>query len=150
VAKIISIAPVLVDTGIIYALADRSDAWHLRARTFVQNFKGKLIVPATVIPEACYLLHAHLSPQAETAFIKSIVSRALRLEQVDEEDMGRAVEIMGAYSDLAIGLVDASVVAVAERLKITAVMTTDRRHFSVIKPNHCSAFTLLPEPSGTS
>ena len=145
-AKVISIAPVLVDTGIIYALADRSDAWHLRSRTFVQNFKGKLFVPATVIPEACYLLQTHLSPQAETAFIQSIVKRALRLEQVDENDMGRAVEIMNTFNDLAIGLVDASLVAVAERLKITAVMTTDRRHFSVIKPKHCPIFTLLPEP----
>jgi predicted nucleic acid-binding protein len=145
VAKIISIAPVLVDTGIIYALADRSDSWHVRARTFVQNFKGKLIVPATVIPEACYLLQTHLSPQAETAFINNIVNRALRLEQVDEEDLGRAVDIMNTYSELSIGLVDASVVAVAERLKITAVMTTDRRHFSIVKPKHCPAFTLLPE-----
>lgn len=144
-AKIISIAPVLVDTGIIYALADRSDAWHVRARTFVENFKGTLIIPSTVIPEACYLLQTHLSPQAEAAFIKSIANRALRLEQVDEEDMNRAVEVMNSYSDLPIGFVDSSIVAVAERLKISAVMTTDRRHFSVIKPKHCPAFTLLPE-----
>lgn len=135
----------LLDTGIIYALADRSDAWHVRARTFVQNFKGKLIVPATVIPEACYLLQAHLSSEAEAAFITSIVNRSLRLEQIDEEDLGRAAELMGAYSDLKVGLVDASVVAVAERLNITAIMTTDRRHFSAIKPKHCPAFTLLPE-----
>lgn len=144
-AKIISIAPVLIDTGIIYALADRSDAWHLRARTFVENFKGALIIPATVIPEACYLLHTHLSPQAETAFVTSIVKRALRLEQVNEEDMSRAVEVMNSYKDLMMGLVDASIVAVAERLNISTVMTTDRRHFSVIQPKHCTAFTLLPE-----
>lgn len=144
-AKIISIAPVLVDTGIIYALADRSDAWHIRSRNFVQNFKGTLIIPSTVIPEACYLLHTHLSQQAETAFIHSIVKRALRLEQVDEDDMGRAIELMNSYQDLSIGLVDASIVAVAERLKMSSIMTTDRRHFSVIKPKHCSAFTLLPE-----
>jgi predicted nucleic acid-binding protein len=145
VAKIVSIAPVLVDTGIIYALADRSDAWHVRARTFVVTFKGPLIIPSMVIPEACYLLHTHLSPQAETAFVKSIVNRALRLEQVDEDDLNRAVELMDAYPDLKIGLVDASVAAVAERLNISSIMTTDRRHFSVIKPKHCSAFTLLPE-----
>jgi predicted nucleic acid-binding protein len=145
VAKIISIAPVLVDTGIIYALADRSDAWHLRARSFVENYKGTLIIPSTVIPEACYLLQTHLSPQAETAFIKSIVTRALRLEQITEEDMGRAVAVMNSYQDMVIGLVDASVVAVAERLNLSSILTTDRRHFSVIKPKHCPAFTLLPE-----
>jgi predicted nucleic acid-binding protein len=145
VAKIVSIAPILVDTGIIYALADRSDAWHVRARTFVESYKGTLLIPSTVIPEACYLLHTHLSHDAETAFITSIVNRALRLEQADEEDLARSVEIMNTYADLMIGLVDSSVVAIAERLKITSIMTTDRRHFSVIKPKHCSAFTLLPE-----
>ncbi|MEI6205908.1 MAG: PIN domain-containing protein [Desulfuromonadales bacterium] len=144
-AKIISIAPVLIDTGIVYALADRSDSWHLRACTFVQNFKGALIIPSTVVPEACYLLQTHLSPQAEIAFITSIINRALRLEQVNEEDMSRAVDVMNTYPDLRTGLADASLVAVAERLNITAVMTTDRRHFSVIKPKHCPAFTLLPE-----
>ena len=143
-AKIVSIAPVLLDTGIVYALADRSDAWHLRARNFVQGFKGTLILPSTVIPEACYLLHAHLSAQAETAFIESIVNRALRLEQIDEEDMSRSVEVMNSYADLSIGFVDSSIVAVAERLNISAIMTTDRRHFSVIRPKHCPAFTLLP------
>ena len=144
-AKIISITPVIVDTGIIYALADRSDAWHLRSRTFVEGYKGTLIIPSTVIPEACYLLQAHLSPQAEIAFIKSIVNRSLRLEQVDEDDMNRATELMNTYIDMSIGLVDASVVAVAERLKLSTIMTTDRRHFSVINPKHCTAFTLLPE-----
>jgi predicted nucleic acid-binding protein len=145
VAKIISIAPILVDTGIIYALADRSDTWHLRARSFVENYKGTLIIPSMVVPEACYLLQTHLSPQAETAFVKSIVTRSLRLEQVNEDDMNRAIEVMNRYSDLMIGLVDASLVAVSERLKISAVLTTDRRHFSVIKPEHCPALTLLPE-----
>ncbi len=144
-AKIVSIAPILVDTGIIYALADRSDSWHVRARTFVETFKGALVIPSMVIPEACYLLQTHLSPLAETAFVKSIINRALRLEHVDEEDLSRAVELMDAYPDLKIGLVDASVVAVAERLNISAIMTTDRRHFSVIRPKNCAAFTLLPE-----
>jgi len=136
---------VLVDTGIIYALADRSDAWHLRARRFVENYKGTLIIPSAVIPEACYLLQTHLSPQAEIAFIRSIVTGALRLEQVTEEDMGRALEVMNSYQDMVIGLVDASVVAVAERLNLSSILTTDRRHFSVIKAKHCPAFTLLPE-----
>ncbi|MFZ4856395.1 MAG: type II toxin-antitoxin system VapC family toxin [Desulfuromonadaceae bacterium] len=144
-AKIISIAPVLVDTGIIYALADRSDAWHLRARSFVENYKGTLIIPSTVIPEACYLLQTHLSPQAEIAFVKSIVTGALRLEQVTEEDMGRALDVMNSYQDMVIGLVDASVVAVADRLNLSSILTTDRRHFSVVQPKHCPAFTLLPE-----
>jgi len=40
--------------------------------------------------------------------------------------------------------VDASVVAVAERLKVTEVFTLDVRHFAAVRPVHVPAFTLLP------
>ncbi|MHB1025247.1 MAG: type II toxin-antitoxin system VapC family toxin, partial [Desulfobacteria bacterium] len=59
-------------------------------------------------------------------------------------DMARTVAILKQYTDANIGFVDASLVAVSERLGINTVFTTDRRHFSLIKPAHCSAFTLLP------
>ena len=43
-----------------------------------------------------------------------------------------------------IGFVDASLVAVAERLKIDTIATTDRRHFQIIRPKHTRAFNLVP------
>ena len=48
----------------------------------------------------------------------------------------------GDLCRLTLGTVDASVVAAAERLGITAVATTDRRHFSVVRPSHVAAFEL--------
>jgi uncharacterized protein len=39
---------------------------------------------------------------------------------------------------------DASVIAVAERLDVTEVATLDRRHFTVVRPRHTTALTLLP------
>lgn len=42
------------------------------------------------------------------------------------------------------GFVDASIVAISERLGIPKILTADRRHFSAIQPKHCVAFTLLP------
>ena len=41
-------------------------------------------------------------------------------------------------------LVDASVVAIAERLEQDTIATLDRRHFSVVRPLHVDAFTLVP------
>lgn len=137
-------AAALVDTGIIYALADKGDAWHRRAAESVVGFPGRLMVPASVIPEACYLLNSCLGPFAETAFLVALNNREMSVEQVTAPDMARAVEILKQYSDANIGFVDASLVAVAERLGINILFTTDRRHFSLIKPAHCSAFTLLP------
>jgi len=43
-----------------------------------------------------------------------------------------------------LGLVDASVVAIAERIKAVTLATTDRRHFSVVRPAHAAALTLVP------
>lgn len=137
-------AAALVDTGILYALADKGDAWHRRAAASVVGFPGRLMVPASVIPEACYLLNSCLGPFAETAFLVALNNREMSVEQVTAPDMVRIVEILKKYADANIGFVDASLVAVAERLRINTIFTTDRRHFSLIKPAHCSAFTLLP------
>lgn len=138
------IEPAIVDTGIIYALADRKDAWHRKAVDFAAAFHGRLIVPSTVIPEACYLLNTYLGQTAERAFLGSLIDRQMAIEHFSENDLVRAVELITAYSDSNIGAVDASLAAIAERLKISSLLTTDRRHFSIIQPNHCKGFTLLP------
>lgn len=52
-------------------------------------------------------------------------------------------ELVAQYADLPLGTIDASVVAIAERLEVTEIATLDRRHFSVVRPRHISAFTLL-------
>jgi predicted nucleic acid-binding protein len=54
------------------------------------------------------------------------------------------VEPMRRYKGFPLGVTDASVIAVAERMRISEVATLDRRHFSAITPDHTVAFTLLP------
>ena len=53
-------------------------------------------------------------------------------------------ELVMTYSSLPLGTTDASVIAVAERLNLTDVATLDRRHFTVVRPSHVDALTLLP------
>ena len=53
-------------------------------------------------------------------------------------------ELPAQYADLPLGAVDASVVAVAERLGVITLLTIDCRHFSVVRPRHADAFSLLP------
>ncbi len=54
-------------------------------------------------------------------------------------------ELAEQYVDLPLGTTDASVIALAERLGISEIATTDRRHFLVVRPRHVAALTLLPE-----
>jgi predicted nucleic acid-binding protein len=53
-------------------------------------------------------------------------------------------ELVKQYADFPLGSVDASVVAVAERLGVEHVATLDRRHFSVVQPSHVAALVLVP------
>ncbi len=53
-------------------------------------------------------------------------------------------ELVVTYASLPLGTTDASVIAVAERLGLAEIATLDRRHFTVVRPRHADALTLLP------
>lgn len=66
------------------------------------------------------------------------------IEDLREADVRRAADVMAVYLDSPIGFVDASIVAMAERLGVTRILTTDRRHFGLVRPSHVPAFELVP------
>lgn len=68
----------------------------------------------------------------------------MQIEPVLPVDLPRIIELMRQYADSDIGFVDASLVAVAERLGIRRVLTLDRRHFGLIRPRHCPALEIVP------
>jgi uncharacterized protein len=134
--------PLLVDTGILYALADRTDAWHQKSRRLLQSSREHLLAPVTILPEVAYLMRERIGQQAEQAFVESIAAGEIAVEDLDQADWQRVSELMATYD--AIGVVDASVIAIAERLKLTTLATTDRRHFTIVRPAHVERLTLVP------
>ena len=105
--------PILVDTGPLYALADRDDNWHHRTVRFLELSRDELIVPVTVLPEAAYLLAAHLGAQAEQRLERSIIDGEMEVEELTIPDLRRSLELMRRYEDAEVGFVDATVVAIA-------------------------------------
>jgi predicted nucleic acid-binding protein len=97
-----------------------------------------------VITEVAYLLGTRLGWEAEARFLGDLASGAFTLEPLHPADALRMVELVARYHDLPLGTVDASVIAAAERLGISGIATVDRRHFSVVRPAHVSAFELVP------
>ena len=136
--------PILVDTGPLYAMADRDDGWHARVVRFLERSRDELVVPVGVLPEAAYLLAAHLGPEAEKKLVRSVVNGEMVVEDLTIQDLKRTLELLTRYATARIGFVDATIVATAERLRISRILTTDRRDFSLIRPRHCKAFELLP------
>ena len=135
---------VLADTGALYALVDRSDRWHGPVTQWWATHGDRVVVPVVVLPEVCHLLHTRIGPAAEEAFIRSVAEREFALEALEEEDLPRAADVMRRYADLSLGFVDAAVTAMAERLESRELLTTDRKHFGVVRPRHARAFALLP------
>ena len=134
--------PLLVDTGILFALADRKDAWHKRVRGYLESHSDTLLAPVTILPEVAYLLRNRIGAHAERAFAASLADGEVAVEHLTRKDWQRTEELMAAYEML--GFVDASVIAIAERLKLHTLATTDRRDFSIVRPAHVERFTLVP------
>jgi uncharacterized protein len=101
-------------------------------------------VPSTVLPEVDYFVTRNMGAYAAASFMEQITTGELRFEFLSAADFPRTVELMRRYSDSNIGFVDASIVAVAERLNVRKVITLDRRHFGPIRPRHCPALEILP------
>jgi len=135
---------ILVDTSALYALIDASEPAHGAVAAAVRQAREALLLPITVVPETDYLVASRLGVRVELAMLRAVVSGELRLEAVTAADVARCVEIVDEHADSDIGFVDASLVALAERLGVTRVLTLDHRHFRMVRPRHCPAFELVP------
>ena len=135
---------VVADTGPLYALIDSDDAWHGRVVDWWRANRQPVVIPVCVLPEVCYLLHTRISPEAEAAFVRAMADGEFTAEPLEPEDVVRSSELLEKYSDLALGFVDATVIATAERLDVTEILTTDRRHFVAVRPRHIRSFLLSP------
>jgi predicted nucleic acid-binding protein len=132
----------LLDTGPLVAVLDRSDKHHSTCAKLLSTLPGRLLVPATVVVEVCWMVEQR--PDVEAAFLNAAVGGEFELVGGTEDDLGRTAELVSRYADFPLGAVDASVIAMAERLDIRQVATLDRRHFPAVRPRHVEALTLVP------
>lgn len=134
----------ILDTSVLFALSDGSDRNHLRVLSVIQTIQDQLILPTVVTPEAAYLIGSRLGHRAMRIFLANLSTSDIQLESLSIEDLIRVTEILEQYADIQLDFVDAAIVALAERLNVTRILTLDRRDFSIIRPQHCDYFELLP------
>jgi hypothetical protein len=102
-----------------------------------------VVIPALVVAEVSYLLGTRLGPRAGATFMRALATEDV--EAPTSEDYARIAQLVEDYADFPLGGVDASVIALAERLDTATVITVDRRHFTTVRPAHREALELLPE-----
>jgi len=133
---------VLVDTGPLVAVLDRSDRHHAACVATLRDIRAPLISVWPVLTEASHLLAPF--PQAQDELLGLVLDGALRIESVLETDIGRMRQFMLKYRDLPMDLADAALLSVAERLEVRSVFTTDRRDFSLYRTKSRTRLRLLP------
>jgi predicted nucleic acid-binding protein len=133
----------IVDANVIVATMNRRDKNHGRMSILLEGRDDQFIVTPYVVAEVAYLVQKFAGPAAEIQFVEAIRDGVFHQEELDRPDLDRVVEIMRQFQDLPLGLADASIIAVAERLKIREIASIDS-HFRAVRPHGIDFFTLLP------
>jgi hypothetical protein len=123
---------ILADTGAVLALLDGDDRHHEAVVELFDRTGADWLLPWAILPEVDYLVTRHAGPRAADAFRADLAEGAWVVEWGEDADLAAAEGLLGRYRDLRLGLVDAVVMAMAERLGAEAIATLDLRHFGAV------------------
>lgn len=113
---------IVLDAGPLIALFDGSDRYHATAVDFVRNTRQPLVTNAPVLAEACWMLDFSVNAQLDCLRWARL---ALRIDDGVSGDLPRIAAIVEKYRDLPADFVDASLVALCERLDCYDVASVD-------------------------
>ncbi len=134
----------LLDTGFWFALLNDKEQTHKEVLAAAQQVSGPIVTVTVVLTEVAYLIRRDLGGAALATFLDSLADLNYTLVEPISADYQRAAHIIRKYADVNIDFVDAILVAVAERLEISQILTIDQRHFRLFRPAHCDTFDILP------
>lgn len=136
--------PVLVDTGALIALYNSRDPAHRSCTETARLLPiGKAFTCWPVITEAVYLLRKH--PRQRKSLLHAIHRGEFELLTLTSDDLVAIDDIISKYGDQEIDLADAALVHLGNRERISAVFSTDHRHFAVLRLDDGTSFRILPE-----
>jgi uncharacterized protein len=134
----------VLDTSVLLAALDSADPDHGRCAELIGETSENLVVPALVLSELACWCQERLTVEIWLAFLEDVLAGAYGVESPTHGDLERCAELQRSYADLKVGVVDASVLAVVERLGEPKLATLDHRHFPTMRPRHVEALELLP------
>jgi predicted nucleic acid-binding protein len=123
---------IVADTGAVIALIDADDRHHRALRSLYEEDPGAWLLPWAILPEVDYLVGTHVGDRAQEAFLADLADDIFRIEWGTEGDLVAAQRLCRKHRTLRLGLVDAVVIAVAERLAAGSIATLDLRHFGAV------------------
>ena len=101
-----------------------------------------LVIPVLCIAEVGHIVGKRLGARVEATFLRGL--DAFDVRAPGSGDWARISELVEQFADLPLGGADASVIALAERMDARAILTLDRRHFTVARPDNGAEIVLPP------
>ena len=133
--------PVLLDTGVIVALLDRSEKSHQACAEAVGELEAPLITCEAVIAESCYLLR-NLAGAAE-AVIENVAAGIFQVSfQLSREAVGLK-QVLRKYRDHKIDFADACLIRLADEFETPDILTLDK-DFAAYRWSRNKRFRILP------
>jgi predicted nucleic acid-binding protein len=139
-----STAALICDTGALIDYLVESASDHELFRKAIDQARTRY-VPALVLAEVDYFLRDER--RAMQVFVQDLARGAFTYAPPTVGQLSRAMEVDRRFADLGLGLVDGSVVALAELLGIRRLATRDVRHFAAVRLRDGRSFDLVVHPS---
>ncbi len=133
----------LLDTGALVSLLDRSQTHHTACRRFFDGWAGPVVSTEAVLTEATHLLAT--VDRGVTACVDFFLQGGAVIVPSTPGSLTRVRALIAKYSDLPMDFADATLVALAEELGTALVFTTDRADFSVYRVKDRTPFRMVPE-----
>jgi predicted nucleic acid-binding protein len=134
------VTPVLLDSGVIVALLDRSEKYHATCIKTLEAMRRPLVTCEAVITESCYLLRKlHGAPEAVLA---NVESGSFQIPFQLPEAASEIRALMHKYRDLPVDFADACLIYLAGALETGAILTLDR-HFLSYRWRRNRSFEML-------
>jgi uncharacterized protein len=136
---------IVLDTSALLAFLWASDPAHDKVVALFEAEPGPFIVSPYVVAELDYLLLKKGGVGLELVAINALSSGAYELPVMGTADLISCFSVLSRYREHALGVTDASLVVLAERYGTQRIATLDHRHFSIVRTEKGSPFTLLPK-----
>jgi predicted nucleic acid-binding protein len=136
----------IADSGFVFAVAHIRDQRHGKCAP-VYFKQERIFLPQSTLAEVGYLLTREGGNRMAAHFLVNLPKSKYEVVALEAQDFARTAEILQQYSDARLDFVDATIIAVAERLKVSTVLTIDQQDFRLFRPRHTPYFEILPEQS---
>ena len=135
-------ANALIDSGAIVAMLDKTDPWHRLCQEAFRQLHLPLLTSEAVLTEVFHFV-GQAQPKMENAW-KFVRSGALVMGRIDHQELPQVHSLMSRYWDRPMDFADATLVHLAKRESISAILTIDHADFTTYRIDGKRQFKVLP------